>query len=155
MSDQPKRKMSLNVSSNPDKVGEFRRAFEADGGAKPRAKESVIDQFVRNSDASEAVRQLEARVVEKLQTVYDPELPVNLYDLGLIYKLDVTEDGTVNCDMTLTNPGCPVADTLPREVQKAIAAVEGVRSVKVNLVWTPKWDKSRMSEVALLELGLI
>jgi FeS assembly SUF system protein len=98
---------------------------------------------------------LAAQVLEALKTVRDPELPVNLVDLGLIYDLVVKSDGTVYVEMTLTAPSCPVAGSLPGEVEKAIRTVPGVGDVRVNLVWTPPWTKDRMSEEAKLELGLL
>lgn len=97
---------------------------------------------------------LQLRVVEALRTVLDPELPVNIYDLGLIYRLDIDAAGKVDIDMTLTVPNCPVAGEMPGHVLAAVQAVEGVASVKVALVWTPKWDKSLMTEAARLECGL-
>ncbi len=98
---------------------------------------------------------LEAQVLEALKTVRDPELPVNLVDLGLIYELVVQRDGTVYVEMTLTAPSCPVAGSLPGEVEKAIRTVPGVTDARVKLVWTPPWTKERMSEEAKLELGLL
>jgi FeS assembly SUF system protein len=98
---------------------------------------------------------LEAQVLEALKTVRDPELPVNLVDLGLIYELVVQRDGTVYVEMTLTAPSCPVAGSLPGEVEKAIRTVAGVTDARVKLVWTPPWTKDRMSEEAKLELGLL
>lgn len=98
---------------------------------------------------------LEAQVLEALKTVRDPELPVNLVDLGLIYELIVKRDGTVYVEMTLTAPSCPVAGSLPGEVEKAIRTVPGVGDVRVKLVWTPPWTQDRMSEEARLELGLL
>ena len=95
------------------------------------------------------------QVVEALKTVRDPEIPVNLVDLGLIYELIVNRDGTVYIEMTLTTPACPVAGELPSQVQEAVAAVEGVRDVRVKLVWTPPWDRDRMSDEVKLELGLL
>jgi FeS assembly SUF system protein len=97
---------------------------------------------------------LEERVVAVLRTVYDPELPVDIYDLGLIYKLDVSPEGAVRVRMTLTSPACPVAGSLPGEVQRKVLAVPGVKSADVELVWDPPWDQSRMSEAAALQLGL-
>lgn len=96
----------------------------------------------------------EAAVVAALQTVYDPEIPVNIYDLGLIYELEIGQDGNVRVLMTLTAPGCPVAGILPGQVADAVAAVPGTGEVEVELTWDPPWDKSRMSEVAQLELGM-
>ena len=98
---------------------------------------------------------LQEQVLEALKTVRDPELPVNLVDLGLIYELIVKRDGTVYVEMTLTAPSCPVAGSLPGEVEKAIRTVPGVGEVRVKLVWTPPWTQERMSEEARLELGLL
>jgi len=97
---------------------------------------------------------LEDRIVAALKTCYDPELPVNIYELGLIYDLQVETSGAVAIRMTLTSPGCPVAGSLVQDVQAKVEAVPGVSSVRVELVWDPPWDRSRMSEAALLELGL-
>ncbi|HVA12764.1 MAG TPA: iron-sulfur cluster assembly protein [Stellaceae bacterium] len=94
-------------------------------------------------------------VLEALKTVRDPEIPVNLVDLGLIYELIANKDGVVYVEMTLTAPSCPVAGELPGQVRDVIAAVAGVNDVRVKLVWTPPWDKDRMSEEAKLELGLL
>jgi FeS assembly SUF system protein len=104
---------------------------------------------------SPAQKAILERVIDALRTVYDPEIPVNLYDLGLIYDIDVADEGAVRVRMTLTAPGCPVAGTLPLEVQKKVESVEGVRDAAVELVWDPPWTKDRMSEAALLELGLL
>ena len=98
---------------------------------------------------------LQERVLEALKTVRDPEIPVNLVDLGLIYELIVKRDGTVYVEMTLTTPSCPVAGSLPGQVQQAVAAVEGVNDVRVKLVWTPPWSQERMTDEAKLELGLL
>ena len=94
-------------------------------------------------------------IVAALRTVFDPEIPVNVYDLGLIYRIEPRDNGLVEIDMTLTAPGCPVAGEMLSMVQKAVSAVDGVGSVDVNLVFDPPWDKSRMSEDVQLELGLI
>lgn len=98
---------------------------------------------------------LETRIVDALRTVYDPEIPVNIYDLGLIYDLDVASDGKVDIRMTLTAPGCPVAQTFPGVVGDAVAAVEGVTDVDVELVWEPPWSREMMSEAARLHLGML
>jgi len=97
---------------------------------------------------------LEAAIVEKLRSIFDPEIPVNIYDLGLIYRIDISKDKDVTIDMTLTAPGCPVAGSMPPSVQQAVESVEEVKSAKVNLVWEPPWSKDRMSEEAVLQLGL-
>ena len=94
------------------------------------------------------------KVIEKIKKIYDPEIPVNIYELGLIYKIDVDEKNKVNVDMTLTSPNCPVAESLPNEVKENIKKVEGVSDVNLNLVWEPPWDKDKMSEAAKLELNL-
>ncbi len=98
---------------------------------------------------------LEASIVEKLRTIFDPEIPVNIYDLGLIYRIDISAEKDVIVDMTLTAPGCPVAGSMPPAVQQAVESVEDVKTVKVNLVWEPAWSKDRMSDAALLQLGLL
>lgn len=106
--------------------------------------------------APEDIQGLERRVIAALRTVFDQELPVNIYDLGLIYGLDVDEvAGKVQIRMTLTAPGCPVAQTFPATVEDAVEAVQGVHEARVDLVWEPQWSKDRMSEAARLELGLI
>ena len=95
------------------------------------------------------------RVLEAVKTVRDPEIPVNIVDLGLIYELIANKDGIVYIEMTLTAPACPVAGEMPGQVKEAVEGVEGVSDVRVKLVWSPPWDKDRMSEEAKLELGLI
>jgi FeS assembly SUF system protein len=98
---------------------------------------------------------LKERVIEALRTIYDPEIPVNIYDLGLVYRLDVGPEGEVEVDMTLTAPGCPVAQTFPGMVENAIAQVEGVKAAHVELVWDPPWTQDRLAEAAKLQLGLL
>lgn len=95
------------------------------------------------------------RIIEALKSIHDPEIPLNIYDLGLIYGFEVAEDGSVQIEMTLTAPGCPVAGMIVREVAEKTGAVEGVRSSHVKLTWDPPWTKDRMSDEALLELGLL
>jgi FeS assembly SUF system protein len=97
---------------------------------------------------------LEERVIAALRGVFDPEIPVNIYELGLIYDLKIDPSGSVSIRMTLTSPACPVAGALPGEVQSRVQAVPGISSAKVELVWDPPWDMSRMSEEARLQLGL-
>jgi FeS assembly SUF system protein len=97
---------------------------------------------------------LENGIVEALKTVFDPEIPVNIYELGLIYDIDIQAEGAVQVKMTLTSPGCPVAGSLPGEVKDKVAGVPGVASVDVELVWDPTWNPSMMSEAARLELGM-
>ena len=97
---------------------------------------------------------LEERIVDVIRTCYDPEIPVNIHELGLIYGIDVSETNAVKIRMTLTSPACPVAGALPEEVRQKVGAVPGVTDAKVELVWDPPWDMSRMSEAAQLQLGL-
>ncbi len=97
---------------------------------------------------------LRDRVIDALKTCYDPEIPVNIYELGLIYDLDVPPSGVVSIRMTLTSPACPVAGSLPGEVASKVRAVAGVTDVKVDLVWEPPWEMERMSEAAKLQLGM-
>ena len=94
------------------------------------------------------------QVIEEIKKIYDPEIPVNIYELGLIYKIEVDDKNKVNVDMTLTSPNCPVAESLPKEVKENIMKVEGVSEVILNLVWEPPWDKDKMSEAAKLELNI-
>ena len=94
------------------------------------------------------------KVIEEVKKIYDPEIPVNIYDLGLIYKIEVDEKNKVNIDMTLTSPNCPVAESLPKEVKDNIMKIDGVSDVSLNLVWDPPWNKDKMSEAAKLELNL-
>lgn len=98
---------------------------------------------------------LEVQVVEALRTCFDPEIPVNIYEMGLIYEVKVDAEGVVAIQMTLTSPHCPAAQSLPAEVEAKARAVEGVTDVKIDLVWDPPWDPSKMSEAARLQLGMI
>ena len=98
--------------------------------------------------------EIENGIVEALKTVFDPEIPVNIYEMGLIYDLDIQENGAVHVKMTLTSPGCPVAGSLPGEVKAKVESVPGVSSAEVELVWDPTWNPSMMSEAARLTLGM-
>ena len=97
---------------------------------------------------------IKSQVIEEIKKIYDPEIPVNIYELGLIYKIEVDEKNKVNIEMTLTSPNCPVAESLPKDVKDNIMKVEGVSDVNLNIVWEPPWDKDKMSEAAKLELNL-
>ena len=99
--------------------------------------------------------QTEEAIVAMLKTVYDPEIPVNVYDLGLIYKINVDEEKNVSIDMTLTAPNCPASDFLLEDVRMKVGSIDGVKNVEVNLVFEPEWDKDTMSEEAKLELGFL
>ncbi|MBN2767180.1 MAG: DUF59 domain-containing protein [Paludibacteraceae bacterium] len=99
--------------------------------------------------------QTEEKIVKMLKTVFDPEIPVNIYDLGLIYSIDLDENGQLEIDMTLTAPNCPAVDFIVEDVRMKVLSVEGVNDVNVNIVFEPAWDKSMMSEEAQLELGFL
>ena len=98
--------------------------------------------------------ELKDKIIEEIKKIYDPEIPVNIYDLGLIYDIKVEDKNTAKIKMTLTSPNCPVAESLPKEVKDGIMQVEGIDKVDLDLVWDPPWDKDRMSEAAKLELNL-
>ncbi|MGN6725392.1 MAG: DUF59 domain-containing protein [Tepidisphaeraceae bacterium] len=132
----------LNVINPNDKVQQLRDAFAADG-----AKPQHVAPDAPSSD-------LEAQVIDAIRTVYDPEIPVNIYDLGLIYGIEIDPENRVIVRMTLTAPGCPVAGDILAAVERKVEAVEAVKSAKVDLVFDPPWTKDRMSEAAMLELGL-
>jgi FeS assembly SUF system protein len=98
--------------------------------------------------------ELKSRVIDALRTVYDPEIPVNIYEIGLVYEVNVGDGGEVDILMTLTSPTCPVAESLPPEVERTVAAIEGVSSARVEITWDPPWDPDMMSEAAKLDLGM-
>jgi FeS assembly SUF system protein len=124
-------------------AGDAQKTDDRPPAAAPRALDA---------DALEAVR---LGIVDALHTVYDPEIPVDIYELGLIYEINIDPSGDVAIKMTLTAPGCPVAGSMPDMVKDAVAAVESVGKVDVELVWDPPWDRDRMSETAQLALGMI
>lgn len=105
--------------------------------------------------AVEGDRDLEMRAIDVLRDIFDPEIPVNIYELGLIYNVAAGRDGLVEVVMTLTTPHCPVAETMPAEIEARLRGVEGVRDVKLDLVWDPPWSPDMMSEAARLELGFL
>jgi FeS assembly SUF system protein len=111
------------------------------------------EQVAAIAAAADQLDDLKQRIIAKLKTCYDPEISVNIYELGLIYDLDVTPEGTVQIKMTLTSPACPVAGSLPPEVQSKVSKIPGVTSAKVDVVWDPPWSMERMSEAARLQLG--
>lgn len=129
-------------SETVERAAEFLEADEASSGEA-------------GSERLSHVQALGERIVEALQTVFDPEIPVNIYELGLIYKIDIHDNDSVTVEMTLTSPHCPVAETLPIEVQNKVTSVEGVPSAEVEITWDPPWHPSMMSEDAQLELGMI
>ena len=117
--------------------------------------EPANDRQHAESESSQSRAMLEKSIVDALRKVYDPEIPVNLYDLGLIYDLELSAEHNVHIRMTLTAPACPVAEIMPEQVRAAVAEIRGVQEVQVELVWDPPWSQSRMSEEARLELGML
>lgn len=126
------------------------------GAAERQDRPSLSAAGVDDAETAGASDSLEERAIAALKKIYDPEIPVNIYELGLIYTLDVDEaEGVVHVDMTLTAPGCPVAQTFPGEVEARLREVEGVEEVTVSLVWEPPWTQDRMTDAAKLQLGLL
>ena len=117
--------------------------------------EGFLAETPQGTAAGEPGGDLYEAVIAALKEIFDPEIPVNIYDLGLIYGVDVTADGGVVVTMTLTTPHCPVAESMPGEVELRVSAVPGVRDAEVNLVWDPAWDPAKMSDEAKLELGML
>lgn len=137
------------------RLKQFLRLGRRDRGeADEQAKEETQ---MRQEPVVPSVKPEELRepILTALRTVFDPEIPVNIYDLGLIYGIEIADDGDVDIDMTLTAPACPVAGTLPGTVEDAVRQVEGVGQVRVELVWDPPWTKDKMSDEALLQLGMM
>lgn len=124
---------------------------------KDDAEPTAGEAFGGSGERAEAVNEdeLRPRIVAALKTVYDPEIPLNIYDLGLIYGFDIDAEGNVDIQMTLTAPGCPVAGMLVKQVADTVGDVDGVRRSHVTLTWDPPWTRDRMSEEAMLELGLL
>ncbi len=135
----------VNVDPNPE---------------RQKQSDEVMDKLTQNTNATLAKsvdiddETLVTNVVEALKEIYDPEIPVNIYDLGLIYRVDI-KDGVADVDMTLTTPGCPVAQTFPGMVETSIKKVEGIADATVNLIWDPPWTQDQLSEAARLQLGLM
>jgi FeS assembly SUF system protein len=157
---KPAESMHLTVLPSSNKVEQLRNEFATDAGAgkpderKKLAEQNVIDRALDASKTPEQKR-IEEKVIEVLRSVYDPEIPVNIYELGLIYDIKVAPDNAVEVKMTLTAPACPVAGTLPPEIERKIETIPEVPRAKVEVVWDPPWTRERMSEAALLELGLL
>ena len=118
----------------PDKNSVFFRSFD-----------NVVEDNIINK----------GEIIEKIKTVFDPEIPVNIYDLGLVYNIDIDSNNNIGIKMTLTTPNCPVADSMPQEVGESLANIKGISSIKVELVWDPKWSKDMMSEDAKLALDIL
>lgn len=117
--------------------------------------ETFLNEFLDGPKEAAPDNVLRDQIVDKLKTIYDPEIPVNIYELGLIYGLDVLPGNDVKVTMTLTTPMCPVAESMPAEVESKVREVDGVNEVEVELVWEPAWDMGKLSEAAKLELGML
>jgi FeS assembly SUF system protein len=132
-------------------------AGAGDAVALSRAEAILADDpsTVARRDREAEVDVLGVKIVDALKTVFDPEIPVNIYELGLVYKIEVEDDNKVMIEMTLTSPNCPVAESLPGEVEHKVASVDGVSGCEVKIVWDPPWHPSMMTEEAQLELGMI
>jgi FeS assembly SUF system protein len=141
---------------------EFKGSFSGPAAAPDRPHPAASDSSAAAADAASSGKRLDGmeqialhdKVVEVLRTCYDPEIPVNIYELGLVYEVNVEPTANVVIRMTLTSPNCPVAGSLPIEVREKAKAVPGVAAVKVDLVWEPAWDPSKMTEAARLQLGM-
>ena len=130
------------MTDEPNQVADIAEAAKTDAAEKPSALPQ--EELARMSDD----------IITALKTVYDPEIPADIYELGLIYKVDIEDDRAVNIEMTLTTPNCPSAEELPGMVENAVMTVNGVREAKVNIVWDPPWDPSRMSDEARTVLNM-
>ena len=158
--------LNLNEAPPPEKPAESTRPPEPDGAAggssfdtsaltAPPPAEAAAKTTEKPVQADPLkTLELTPKIVEQLSTVYDPEIPVNIYELGLIYDIAVESSGLAVIRMTLTAPGCPAAVTLPAEVQGKVKSIDGVTDARVDIVWEPPWDKDRMSEAAKLQLGI-
>ncbi len=150
---------SLTVLPHSGKVDQL-RAEAAQSPPKPKKERPILPHVNRISASPAALKserqlEIEREVIKVCRNVFDPEIPVNIYDLGLIYDIDVDPEDRVHVRMTLTAPGCPVAGTLPPQVERQIEAIPQVRSATVELVWEPQWTKDMMSDAAQLQLGLM
>jgi FeS assembly SUF system protein len=162
--DGHKHQQSLPVLPSGGRVEQLRREMAADqeqqqqtSSDAPAPIRTAIDPAnapLSNPSAPPEIRLIEGKVIEACRQVYDPEIPVNIYELGLIYAIEVKSDHSVNVRMTLTTPACPVAGSLPGDVQRRVEAIPEVTSANIDLVWDPPWDRSMMSEAAMLQLGM-
>ena len=150
-------KQSLPVLPSSGRVEQLRREMQESPptvSSLPRSATDPANAPATNANVPPEMRLLEGKVISAVRQVFDPEIPVNIYELGLIYAIEVQPDHTVNVRMTLTTPACPVAGTLPGEVQRRLEAIPEVKSANVDLTWDPPWDRSMMSEAAMLQLGM-
>jgi FeS assembly SUF system protein len=153
-SDQQPERHPLNVLPHSGKVDQIREELKAHPQAPKLAEQTLVQRAVDQTKTPQQ-KAITEKVIDVLRTVFDPEIPVNIYELGLIYDIRVDAENRVYVKMTLTAPACPVAGTLPPEVERKIENIPEVKAATVELVWDPPWTKERMSEEALLELGLL
>ena len=154
--------VNLEKATDTDVVAETGMDTGTDTGGdtgtdQPAACVETIESIRESSSSAlsdERLEQMTADIVAAIKTVHDPEIPVDIYELGLIYRVDIDDGSNVTVDMTLTAPGCPVAGEMPIWVENAVSGVEGVQSVTVNMVFDPPWDMSRLSELARIELNM-
>ncbi len=151
---------ALEAAAKPPRARVSDAPIEPESAAqKLERKRDYLDGFLQQKPADVAAGEpggaLYEAVIEALKDIYDPEIPVNIYDLGLIYGVEVDEHADVEVTMTLTTPHCPVAETMPNEIEMRIGAIPGVRDAEVTLTWDPAWDPSKMSDEARLELGML
>ncbi len=132
---------------------------DEEAAPEPKRERDYLEGFLAAKPAEDAVggpgSELQQAVIDALKEIYDPEIPVNIYDLGLIYGVEVDDEADATITMTLTTPHCPVAETMPGEVELRAASVPGIRDAEVNLVWDPPWSPEKMSDEARLELGML
>lgn len=148
--------MKVGEMAEDDGVERAAAFLAADGGTPAAGPHKAAgDSNPASPERMAEVEKLGDQIIGQLSQIFDPEIPVNIYELGLIYKIDVHDDNAVTVDMTLTSPNCPVAESLPMEVQHKVEAVEGVKACEVKIVWEPMWHPSMMTEEAQLELGMI
>ncbi|MFN3863821.1 MAG: SUF system Fe-S cluster assembly protein [Erythrobacter sp.] len=147
------------MDSSTEKPPRARVEDAIDPDAEPARTRDYLEGFLAAKPAADRVggdgSALQAAVIEALREIYDPEIPVNIYDLGLIYGVEVDDNGDATITMTLTTPHCPVAETMPGEVELRVSSVPGIRDAEVVLVWEPAWGPHKMSDEARLELGML
>ncbi len=145
------------MTDNPNQEPTITDEAAVPGAEQPAPCVETIESIREGSKSTlsdDRLEQMTADIVAAIKTVYDPEIPVDVYELGLIYRVDIDNDSNVTVDMTLTAPGCPVAGEMPIWVQNAVSGVDGIQSVVVNMVFDPPWDMSRLSELARIELNM-
>ncbi len=145
------------MTDNPTQEPTIADEAAVPGADQPAPCAETIESIREGSKSTlsdDRLEQMTADIVAAIKTVYDPEIPVDIYELGLIYRVDIDNDSNVTVDMTLTAPGCPVAGEMPIWVQNAVSGVDGIQSVVVNMVFDPPWDMSRLSELARIELNM-